>query len=115
MKKREFLKAVFDLDIYGDYRLEFCKVSDSIEITLVCFDEFTKTIYFDETYIYDTEGEIITNIETLDKFSEWLEFNICDKCEGSGYVEVDISHQCFRYKEDCCGGCTAIVVCECKE
>ena len=39
MKKREFLREIFDLDIYGDYRLEFNKVdSETLEITVICCD-----------------------------------------------------------------------------
>lgn len=115
MKKKVFLREIFDLDVFGDYRLEFNKIdSETLEITLICFDEFTKTVCLDEQFIYDLEGNIITTIETLDKFEEWNEFNLCKDCFGTGYVEIDVSSQCLKYIGDCCGGCTQIVECYCK-
>lgn len=65
---------------------------------------------------YTSEGDETGNeyhLEDLMEIKSFQEANECPDCGGKGGYEVD--EPCMRPASSCCGGCTKMVACNCKD
>jgi hypothetical protein len=54
-----------------------------------------------------------TTEQLMKYFPLFRKINICKDCEGEGSYEQDTTHLCTRRMNDCCGGCSKMVECDC--
>ena len=88
----------------------------SKESLVIEYNGVSKEFQLFDTTWFDINDEEFENplFETkqLMIFPDFEEQNECEDCHGEGYTEEFIG--CSRPASECCGGCTANVICECE-